>query len=288
MNLPRNRIQRQALIGFSAAAVLLVLFCATAVFAIRRRVESAYWVTHTYQVISELEALSSSLDRMEAAHYGFLASGAEVYLGERQAAASRLRQHVQTLTQLVADNVQQVRRVQTLRERLTQSYGDRDPLVDLAQQQGLDPARQLAAARASTAGKREVDTRLAELVQTEYDLLTARNRADTHYESMLVAAFSGLLVSIAGVLGWLFARLRSDMTRRLEQEAEQQRAHAALQAANRELESFSYSVSHDLRTPLRAIDGYAQMLDEDYSAQLAEEGRRYIRIVREGTSAWRR
>ena len=48
---------------------------------------------------------------------------------------------------------------------------------------------------------------------------------------------------------------------------------------NKELESFSYSVSHDLRSPLRAISGYARMLEEDYATNLDEEGRRYLSVV---------
>jgi len=55
---------------------------------------------------------------------------------------------------------------------------------------------------------------------------------------------------------------------------------AALEAANGELESFSYSVSHDLRAPLRAIDGYARMLDEDYAGRLDAEAQRLIGVVR--------
>lgn len=52
-----------------------------------------------------------------------------------------------------------------------------------------------------------------------------------------------------------------------------------LESVNKELEAFSYSVSHDLRAPLRAVDGYAKMIEEDYSRQLDEEGRRMIRMM---------
>jgi light-regulated signal transduction histidine kinase (bacteriophytochrome) len=58
----------------------------------------------------------------------------------------------------------------------------------------------------------------------------------------------------------------------------------ALQAANKELEGFSYSVSHDLRAPLRAVDGYARMLEEDYAGRLDEEGRRLLSVVRQSST----
>ncbi len=53
------------------------------------------------------------------------------------------------------------------------------------------------------------------------------------------------------------------------------------EAANKELESFSYSVAHDLRAPLRAIDGFSQAIVEDYGDRLDEEGRRLLDRVRE-------
>ncbi len=53
-----------------------------------------------------------------------------------------------------------------------------------------------------------------------------------------------------------------------------------LKTSNQELEAFSYSVSHDLRAPLRAVNGYAQMLSEDHGPRLDSEGRRIIEIIR--------
>lgn len=61
------------------------------------------------------------------------------------------------------------------------------------------------------------------------------------------------------------------------------RQKEAADVINRELESFSYSVSHDLRAPLRHIDGFSQALLEDHDAQLDAQGRTYLSRIREAT-----
>ncbi len=70
-------------------------------------------------------------------------------------------------------------------------------------------------------------------------------------------------------------QLNADLELRVRQRT------AQLESANKELESFSYSVSHDLRAPLRAVDGFSQALVEDYGPQLPEEGRHYLQTIRE-------
>jgi PAS domain S-box-containing protein len=61
------------------------------------------------------------------------------------------------------------------------------------------------------------------------------------------------------------------------------RINDKLKEANREMEAFSYSVSHDLRVPLRAVDGFSRILLEDYGDKFDEDGVRVITIIRENT-----
>ena len=99
------------------------------------------------------------------------------------------------------------------------------------------------------------------------------------YEDLFRLLILIILVIVVALLAERIEKVRqlNQLNRDLENSAIQ------LHEANEELEAFAYSVSHDLRVPLRAIDGFSRILMEDYGDSLDEEGNRLISIVRDNT-----
>jgi signal transduction histidine kinase len=108
------------------------------------------------------------------------------------------------------------------------------------------------------------------------------------FGAAVVAA--SIIIAMGFIVTWCAAKLDKSDAARVMAEAKVRQLNSQLhqrltdlEAANKELEAFSYSVSHDLRTPLRAIDGFSRILSEDYADKLDAEAQRIIGVVRDGT-----
>ena len=119
----------------------------------------------------------------------------------------------------------------------------------------------------------------------EIDAFDGRKRVILNYTAPIVDDTGGIEGAIVINLDITDRRRAEEEIRRMNLELEERvaRRTGELETKNKELEAFAYSVSHDLRAPLRAIDGFSRILKEEYSRLFDDEGLRLIDVIRTNT-----
>lgn len=292
------------------AGIIVCLNAWWAIQSVRTLANNAYWLAHSWQVVHQVESVLASAVDAETGERGFLISGMETYLEPYTIARRDLPGELDRLQALTADNAIQRERVADMRATLSRRLAVLQRAVDMRRKGGPDLSAPLLIAGP---GKVEMDhvRSVAAAMEAEEDRLLAVRRVSTD-SSTTRAQIAVIFASFLDGLLILFALLQFARERRLRVAAEitgarlaiaQQETEvraqeiqqlnetleervrmrtAELERINRELEAFSYSVSHDLRAPLRTIDGFSLALQEDYSTTIDDAGRDYIGRVRGG------
>lgn len=227
------------------------------------------------------QQLQRDLRMAETGQRGYLLVNNPLYLGPYRAALAQIPADIQALRDAPLVDAGAIPRLDALVRRKLDELALTIRLHDRA------PGSALAIVRTDI-GQRymdKIDALIGASMAHERDRLRA-GTASVNRIANITAAAAGLatmLAIVAGVLGMvLVARQRRvDELQRLNEGLEMriaERTHS-LTLANQELDAFAYTISHDLRAPLRAIHGYADVIEEDAGDRLSDELRHYLRRI---------
>ena len=280
-----RRVEIKVLAGFLVALALLILaggytYTTRVAFA-----DSVEWVAHTQGVRVSLAELSGSIANAELAQRDFLLSAEAARKDDFERLTAESTERLDQLAALVADNPSQLANLAVLRLAVARRIEVMRGALTALDHFGVAAARAVVSVARGTNGGSTADilAQVGRMDEVELRLLSERqaeserNRVFTFVSLVITLALSAILFMA------LFRGIRSEVKIRENLEQELQAKAKQLEESNLELESFSYSVSHDLRAPLRAIDGFTLMIEEDYLDRLDGEGRRYLTVIRENT-----
>jgi signal transduction histidine kinase len=272
---------RKIRIGALIAALATLAFIGFLSFqTMESLVATARTRDHYDRVREKLGQLLTQLDDAETGQRGYLITGQRPYLEPYESAKSAIHQTVKSLDALIYIPAEPL---------IEAKLSELEETIHLRQTSGFAAARQVVL---SDRGKRAMDEirQVIGEMQAREDvlLLQTKQEAETGARRTLFVLVAGNVLSFALlVLVFLLlnrenaARQRAeDAMRGLNQALE--RRTVELEATNKELEAFTYSVSHDLRAPLRHVDGFSKLLLEESSGQLSEDSKRYLGFVRDG------
>jgi signal transduction histidine kinase len=281
-----KRVEMRVLAGFIAALAFLIFsggytYTTSVAFA-----DSVVWIAHTQEVRGSLSELSAAMANAELAQRDFLLTADQQRKESFQTLIKTGAERLETLEYLLADNSAQRANLQTLRSDVTRRITIMTDAITAFEHFGVAAARAIVTvARQSATGSTEViRAQTGRMDAVEAQLLRDRQAASEHKRVITFISLVCTLALASMVFVALFRGIRAEMKTRENLEEQVHAKARLLEESNKELESFSYSVSHDLRAPLRAIDGFALMLEEDYAEKLDAEGRRFLDVIRENTN----
>ncbi len=283
LSVPGGKRRRAATIGFAVGLVLIAGLGVNGVIVAHDASTAVTSVERSHSAIEALVEIMARLGEARSVRRAYGLTGDVSYRTTFEQEVAAVPRGITSVRALTADDPEQLRRIAELEplvaDRIARMRAQLATRDSLGKDLPLDDAHSLANGQLDEAIRRHA----SDLIAREHELLDQREADSSDQSGRAMLFFAGSAAFAFGLLLSAFVINRYEIRERERAETKTAGALAASITLNAELESFSYSVSHDLRTPLRAIDGFSQALLEDSGDKLDEPAKRHLDRVRAGT-----
>ena len=272
-------IEQRVLAGFSLVFVGILVITAVSYHNTSILLANSRLDGRSHDLLQLLSTIDVAMNEAEDAHRRYLVTGEASYLESYTKVVNQKPVFTTYLRELTRGSTAQEQRVGVLDRMMDKQLNSESKAIALFEKGGFRSVKKMAL---EGAGRRELGVIHQLITEMDSEERQAMNGRVT--DSAVGTTNTIVLLGIGAflqlvLLAWVYYLIRHDITERRRVAGELQRRGELLEAANKELEAFSYSVSHDLRAPLRHIDGYAALLRKSVEESLNEKGARYLQTI---------
>ena len=279
--LTRWSIEQRVLAGFGLVFAGIVVISVVSYRNTSVVVHNSRLDTASHELMRLLGSIDETLDEAENGHRRFLVTGDESYLKAYRTVREQAPEYFHYLESLTGEEPEQRARVSTLEQLIDRQLEAEAKAIAQREKYGAQGVRHLALSGAAKMELGDIHRVIGDVESAEQRLMQARLlRSSASTRNTIALLGLGALLQLV-LLGSVYYLIHHDISTRRRIATELKRRGELLQAANKELEAFSYSVSHDLRAPLRHIDGYASLLTKTAGASLNDKAQRYLQTISE-------
>ena len=266
--------------GFALAFSAIIIISIVSFNNSLRYIGATEKIELKHKTLTEIEVIVSDIKDIALGTSGFVITGNDFFIAQYPTSAENVRSRLNSLRLLAGEDIFIRNYLDTLQILLEQRLKLDEQLITSGKENDGQALIISGNGEAIMDSIRSVIKKVENYEQAE--LKNLYQEKEFNFKSNIIT-FSTLILVVLTIISILYFLIKKELFVRQKAEEETRQLNVKLEAVNKELESFTYTVSHDLRAPVRHINGFLDILHKNISEKLDKENLRYFNLIKEST-----
>jgi len=266
--------------GFALAFSAIIIISIVSFNNSLRYIGATEKIELKHKTLTEIEVIVSDIKDIALGTSGFVITGNDFFIAQYPTSAENVRSRLNSLRLLAGEDIFIRNYLDTLQILLEQRLKLDEQLITSGKENDGQALIISGNGEAIMDSIRSVIKKVENYEQAE--LKNLYQEKEFNFKSNIIT-FSTLILVVLTIISILYFLIKKELFVRQKAEEETRHLNVKLEAVNKELESFTYTVSHDLRAPVRHINGFLDILHKNINEKLDKENLRYFNLIKEST-----